>query len=180
MVCYNLSIILQNGMCNNSSSFLLVTHCYLLHPEPSPGYILIQLIIILTRKDFPRWKWIIMPPFSSLNGRFPEIKITTGFEHSPPHHISWLSTPSLPPCWPVHVLPHTDIHMHKAFSVHSRPAGDLSYIQYGDLVWHILSVANQWLNQVMEKVFKYTTFWKLFSGVVSSQGSVQNILSYTQ
>lgn len=104
-------------------------------PESSQGYILIQLIVILTRKDFPRWKCVIVPPFSSGNGRFPEIKITTGPEHTPPHHSSWRSTPSLPPCWPVHVFPHTDIHMHEAFSVHSRPAQDLSVIQYGDLLY---------------------------------------------
>lgn len=49
------------------------------------GVFLIQLIIILTRKDFPRWKWVIIPPFSSGNGRFPEIKITTALERSSPH-----------------------------------------------------------------------------------------------
>lgn len=72
----NVGILLQVSLCHNSSSdlSLLVSHCYLLHPEPSPGYILIQLIVILTRKDFPRWKWAITPPFSSGNGRFPRDK----------------------------------------------------------------------------------------------------------
>lgn len=75
-------------------------------------YILIQLIIILTRKVFPRWKWIIVPPFSSGNGRFPQIKITTQLwlVHTRPHHSSWLSTPSLAlltcSCSPTHWYPY--------------------------------------------------------------------------
>lgn len=149
-------------------------HCYLLLPELSQGYILIQLIIILTRKDFPRWKWVIMPPFSSGNGRFPEIKITTGLEHSSPHRISWLSTPSLPPCWPVHVLPHTDIHMHTArkILVPSRPAGDLNYTQCGDLV--LACQCNQWFYH-WKKSMQVGNFWKLFRGCIKRREYAEHV-----